>query len=148
MTRIGTQHLCFWIFPTTIPTTHKMSRNYDLLIPSDPFQHLTFGQVSSIIRRQQNNTASDKDLSFRQTFPPCLRLTNKLKNRQYFYFLKFIMESLRLFTQKEVCSLFQISKTKLYRDIAAGLFPRPITIGKTSVRWRGIDLETVIKGGK
>ena len=76
---------------------------------------------------------------FRQTFPPCLRLTNKLKNRQYFYFLKFIMESLRLFTQKEVCSLFQISKTKLYRDIAAGLFPRPITIGKTSVRWRYID---------
>jgi len=58
------------------------------------------------------------------------------------------MESLRLFTQKEVWSLFQMSKTKLYRDIAAGLFPKPITIGKTSVRWRGIDLETVIKGGK
>ena len=125
-----------------------MYPKYDLLIPSDPFQHLTFGQVSSIIRRQQNNTASDKDLSFRQTFPPCLRLTNKLKNRQYFYFLKFIMESLRLFTQKEVCSLFQISKTKLYRDIASGLFPKPITIGKTSVRWRYIDLKTLIEGGK
>ena len=148
MTRIGTQYLCFWMFPTTFPTTHKMYPKYNVLIPSNPFQHLTFGQVSSIIRRQQNNTASDKDLSFRQTFPPCLRLTNKLKNRQYFYFLKFIMESLRLFTQKEVCSLFQISKTKLYRDIASGLFPKPITIGKTSVRWRYIDLKSLIEGGK
>ena len=148
MTRIGTQYLCFWMFPTTFPTTHKMYPKYNVTIPSNPFQHLTFGQVSSIIRRQQNNTASDKDLSFRQTFPPCLRLTNKLKNRQYFYLLKFIMESLRLFTQKEVCSLFQISKTKLYRDIASGLFPKPITIGKTSVRWRYIDLKTLIEGGK
>ena len=148
MTRTGTQQFSICMFPTTFPTTHKMYPKYNVTIPSNPFQHLTFGQVSSIIRRQQNNTASDKDLSFRQTFPPCLRLTNKLKNRQYFYFLKFIMESLRLFTQKEVCSLFQISKTKLYRDIASGLFPKPITIGKTSVRWRYIDLKTLIEGGK
>ena len=125
-----------------------MYPKYDLLISSDPFQHLTFGQVSSIIRRQQNNTASDKDLSFRQTFPPCLRLTNKLKNRQYFYLPKFIIESLRLFKQKEVCSLFQISKTKLYKDIASGLFPKPITTGKTSVPWRYVLLKLFIIRGK
>ena len=58
------------------------------------------------------------------------------------------MESLRLFTQKEFCSLFKISKTKLYRDIASGLFfPKPITIGKTSVRRRYIDLKSLIEGG-
>ena len=58
------------------------------------------------------------------------------------------MESLHLFAHKEVCSQFNISKTKLYRDIASGLFPKPITIGKTSVRWRYIDLKTLIEGGK
>ena len=136
------------MFPTTFPTTHKMYPKYNVLIPSNPFQHLTFEQVSSIIRRQQNNTSSDKDLSFRQTFPPCLRLTNKLKNRQYFYLLKYILESIRLFTQKEFSSLFKISKIDIIKRYAAGLFPRPITIGKTSVRWRYIDLKTLIEGGK
>ena len=29
--------------------------------------------------------------------------------------------------------------------MASGLFPKPITIGKTSVRWRYIDLKTLIE---
>ena len=148
--------MCFWMFPTTFPTTHKMYPKYNVLIPSNPFQHLTFGQVSSIIRRQQNNTASDKDLSFRQTFPPCLRLTNKLKKQAIFLF-NFIMYHNIIFQVKGDISRHHlsiagasvecgISVSTIYRSSLKGTFPPKVKLCEGRVAFLVYQIEEWLQG--
>lgn len=36
----------------------------------------------------------------------------------------------------EVLKLCAISKSHLYREIAAGRFPRPVRVGRRAIRWR------------
>tara|TARA_B100000963_G_C22079245_1_gene431528 strand:+ start:282 stop:500 length:219 start_codon:yes stop_codon:yes gene_type:complete len=46
------------------------------------------------------------------------------------------MTDLKLLSQKEICSLFEWSKSSLYRS---ELFEKRLIIGKNCVRWRYID---------
>lgn len=46
----------------------------------------------------------------------------------------------RLMRRREVERLCAISSATIYRYIAKGLFPRPVRIGRNSVRWRESDV--------
>lgn len=46
-----------------------------------------------------------------------------------------------LLRRAEVESLVGMKRAQLYRKIAAGEFPRPVSIGGRSVRWRRADLD-------
>lgn len=46
----------------------------------------------------------------------------------------------RLLRLRDVVVLVGLAKATIYRKVAAGEFPRPVTVGKSSVRWRESDL--------
>lgn len=46
----------------------------------------------------------------------------------------------RLLRLRDVVSRVGLAKATIYRKIAAGEFPRPVTVGKSSVRWRESDI--------
>lgn len=46
-----------------------------------------------------------------------------------------------LLRRAEVEERFSLSRSTIYAMMSAGLFPRPINIGRRSVRWRLSDLE-------
>ena len=43
-------------------------------------------------------------------------------------------------TYHEICSLLRIGKTTWYAGIADGLYPKPVFLGKRSVRWKMSDI--------
>ena len=47
----------------------------------------------------------------------------------------------KLLSLKQVCQLYSISKSKIYRDKAAGLFPEPYKLPGNCVRWRIDELQ-------
>lgn len=47
----------------------------------------------------------------------------------------------RLLRIREVMEMTWQGKSTIYRKIAAGTFPRPVSVGGTSVRWRQSDIE-------
>lgn len=46
-----------------------------------------------------------------------------------------------LLRRKQVEEICSISRSTLYRYVGAGLFPKPVRIGKSSVRWRVRDVK-------
>ncbi|HJV52812.1 MAG TPA: AlpA family phage regulatory protein [Noviherbaspirillum sp.] len=46
----------------------------------------------------------------------------------------------RLLRLRDVAPMVGMAKATIYRKIASGEFPRPVSVGKTSVRWRESDL--------
>ena len=56
-----------------------------------------------------------------------------------------MLDTYRLLKLKEVESITQISKSKIYRDIKSGRFPSPISLGSNSVRWVETDIYQWIK---
>ena len=51
-----------------------------------------------------------------------------------------MLDSCRLLKLKEVESITQISKSKIYRDMKSGGFPSPISLGSNCVRWVETDI--------
>ena len=51
-----------------------------------------------------------------------------------------MLDSYRLLKLKEVVSITQISKSKIYRDMKSGGFPSPLSLGSNSVRWVETDI--------
>jgi len=51
-----------------------------------------------------------------------------------------MLDTYRLLKLKEVVSLTQISKSKIYRDMKSGGFPSPIALGSNCVRWVETDI--------
>lgn len=49
-------------------------------------------------------------------------------------------ESFEFLTIQEVITLTHRSRSSIYSDMSLGLFPRPVKIGRRSVRWRRQDL--------
>ena len=47
----------------------------------------------------------------------------------------------RLLSVKEVSAIAGVSRSAIYSGINEGHFPRPIKLGKKSVRWRVSDIE-------
>lgn len=43
----------------------------------------------------------------------------------------------QFFKRRDVLRRYQISGTKLYKEVKAGRFPAPDRIGENTVRWRG-----------
>jgi predicted DNA-binding transcriptional regulator AlpA len=46
-----------------------------------------------------------------------------------------------LLRKREVCSLFGIDPSTLYRNIKAGKLPKPIRVGRGSSRWLRTEVE-------
>jgi prophage regulatory protein len=51
------------------------------------------------------------------------------------------MEQLKIYRKKELCELFGISSTTLYRRVRAGAFPKPIQVSENVVGWLSADVE-------
>ena len=51
-----------------------------------------------------------------------------------------MLDTCRLLKLKEVESITQISKSKIYRDMRSGGFPSPISLGSNCVRWVETDI--------
>jgi predicted DNA-binding transcriptional regulator AlpA len=51
----------------------------------------------------------------------------------------------QLLTLKEVCALLRRSKASIYRDVAAGHFPKALKIGASS-RWLESEIHAYIAG--
>jgi len=51
------------------------------------------------------------------------------------------MEQLKIYRKKELCELFGISSTTLYRRVREGVFPRPIQVSENVVGWLSADVE-------
>ena len=49
-------------------------------------------------------------------------------------------EEFHLLTAREVCRVAAFSHATLYRLCDAGLFPKPIKIGRAAVRWRSDEI--------
>ena len=49
-------------------------------------------------------------------------------------------EEFHLLTAREVCRVAAFSHATLYRLCDAGLFPKPIKIGRAAVRWRSDEV--------
>ncbi len=47
----------------------------------------------------------------------------------------------KLLRRREVEDMTGFSRSAIYRKIAERLFPRPVKIGSTAVRWRQSDIE-------
>lgn len=54
----------------------------------------------------------------------------------------------KLIRLREVVSRVGMSKATIYRKIALGEFPRPVSVGGQSVRWRESALDEWIAGLK
>lgn len=52
----------------------------------------------------------------------------------------------RLLRRQEVQHLTGLSKSTLYELMAAGQFPRPVTVSSRAVRWRTSDIAAWQKG--
>jgi prophage regulatory protein len=48
---------------------------------------------------------------------------------------------------KDVSELVSVSRSHIYRQIEAGLFPPPVKIGRSS-RWRRSDLDRLVREGR
>ena len=57
--------------------------------------------------------------------------------------MKLTMKLLRL---SQVCELYSLSKSSIYRKRQKGEFPQPISLGGNSIAWRTIDLDRWEKG--
>ena len=51
----------------------------------------------------------------------------------------------RYLTIDEVMSIVRLSRPSIYRLMGQGLFPRPVRIGKSAVRWREIKLRKFLE---
>lgn len=52
----------------------------------------------------------------------------------------------RLMKVREVAQRLTISVRKIWRDVAAGLFPAPIKLGPRTTRWRESEIEQFLRG--
>ena len=52
--------------------------------------------------------------------------------------MNFDMKLLRL---SQVCELYSLSESSIYRRRQKGEFPQPISLGGKAIAWRTIDLE-------
>lgn len=50
------------------------------------------------------------------------------------------MSGERLLRLREVLDRASLSKATVYRKIASGEFPKPVSVGRQSVRWRESDV--------
>jgi prophage regulatory protein len=50
----------------------------------------------------------------------------------------------KLLRLRDVIIRVGMAKATIYRKIAAGQFPRPVSVGSSSVRWRESDVATWI----
>lgn len=53
----------------------------------------------------------------------------------------------RLLRRPEVESLVGLKTSALYANMKAGLFPRPVKIGKRGVAWRSQDIAAFLQNG-
>ena len=51
----------------------------------------------------------------------------------------------RLLKLTDVETILSIKKSKLYRMISEGSFPKPVALGPRSVRWRSSDIQNWIE---
>ena len=49
--------------------------------------------------------------------------------------------SMKLLRLSQVCELYSLSKSSIYRKRQTGEFPQPISLGGNSIAWRTIDLD-------
>ncbi|MYC31434.1 MAG: AlpA family phage regulatory protein [Chloroflexi bacterium] len=47
----------------------------------------------------------------------------------------------QLLTIRDVCSIARISRTMVYSAMNEGRFPRPVRLGRKTIRWRASDIE-------
>ena len=47
----------------------------------------------------------------------------------------------RIFRLKDVCETYGLSRSTVYRMVAANQFPKPIKIGATAIGWDSGDLD-------
>ena len=52
----------------------------------------------------------------------------------------------RLMRQDEVLAICAVSKSHLYRMMAAGEFPKQVAVGRRSVRWRHCEVREWLEG--
>ncbi len=52
--------------------------------------------------------------------------------------------TVRFFNQKELLTMLGISRATFERNVAIGLLPKPIQVGKRAVRWRSDEIEACI----
>jgi predicted DNA-binding transcriptional regulator AlpA len=55
------------------------------------------------------------------------------------------MHSQELWRKRQVCSLFGIDPSTLYRNIKAGKLPKPIRVGRGSSRWLRSEVEACLQ---
>ncbi|WP_409993782.1 helix-turn-helix transcriptional regulator [Roseateles koreensis] len=48
----------------------------------------------------------------------------------------------KIYRLKDVCAVYGLSRSTIYRLIERGLFPKPIKIGLSAVGWDADDLST------
>lgn len=60
--------------------------------------------------------------------------------------LLFSLAEPQMLTVKDICSLMKVSRSTLYSWLEQGHFPRPVRVGRSSVRWFADDLEEWRKG--
>ena len=48
---------------------------------------------------------------------------------------------MKLLRLSQVCELYSLSKSTIYRKRRSGEFPQPISLGGKSIAWRTIDLD-------
>lgn len=58
-----------------------------------------------------------------------------------------ILTENRLLRSPEVEQLVGIKTSALYANMKAGLFPRPVKIGKRGVAWRSADIAAFLQNG-
>jgi predicted DNA-binding transcriptional regulator AlpA len=57
-----------------------------------------------------------------------------------------MIEGDRLLTIKQVAEIVTFSGRKIWRDVAANLFPKPIKLGPKTTRWRESDILRLLRG--
>ena len=120
-----------------------MYQNNDIRISPNPFQQLTFGQLSSIIRSKNREEKYLNLSSLTNTFcnPKSVSLVREgNKEPQIKNIFLIFMNQIKLLSCKQLVELLSMSKSTIYQKVARNEFPQPIHFGRT-VRWRYIDIE-------
>ena len=109
---------------------------------------LTFWQLLSIIRGYKRifndklvNSNSNPSNSYwrKGSEGKCIPLKCLSRENDFLIPILKIMNEIKLLSVKQLCLLFDCSKSKIYRLMREDKFPQPIQFGR-SVRWKYIDI--------
>ena len=137
-----------WVFSPTFSPTEKMSRITSVSKCPYPLVSLTFCQLLSIIRRYKRifndklvNSNPNPSNSYWRKGSEGIALPLKCFSSESNFVIQIlkIMNEIKLLSVKQLCHLFDCSKSKIYRLMREDKFPQPIQFGR-SVRWKYIDI--------